>query len=233
MSTWRQPLPPPASAVRADLVAAVARRIDASSAGRVRVIVDGRTGSGKTSFGHELAAELRLLGRPTVRASLDDFKKPWSDAREKGYDRTSGEGYYRNAPDFASAIELLLVPAGPQGTGRVVLCAHDPITGQDHRDVVVDTPSDAVLVVDSVFGMRPEYDAHWDLRIWLDVPADVAIGRGIARDLDAEGAREAERLHRDRYHAAEEIYVREVDPLARADIVIDNTDLARPAFVRS
>ena len=44
-------------------------------------------------------------------------------AREHGYDLVSGEGYYRNAPDFSSARELLLRPAGPGGSGNVVLCA--------------------------------------------------------------------------------------------------------------
>jgi uridine kinase len=62
-----------------------------------------------------------------MSASFDDFKKPWRDVREKGYDRTSGEGYYRNAPDFESARELQLEPAGPDGSGVVVLCAHDPL----------------------------------------------------------------------------------------------------------
>jgi uridine kinase len=232
VSTWQQPLPTRRSPARTDLLDALAARIDSMSRERLRVIVDGRTGSGKTSFGHELAAAVRRLGRPTLRASLDDFKKPWRDAREKGYDRTSGEGYYRNAPDFTSAVELLLVPVGPEGTGRVVLCAHDPITGEDHRDVTVDAPADSVLVVDSVFGMRPEYDDHWDLRIWLDVPTHVAMERGIARDVEAEGRHEAEQLHRDRYHVAEEVYIREVDPVSRADVVIDNTDLDRPVLAK-
>ena len=73
----------------------------------------GLTGAGKTSFGHELAAALRALGRPTMRASMDDFKHPWRHARKHGYDRVSGEGYYRNAYDFRSARDLLLGPAGP------------------------------------------------------------------------------------------------------------------------
>jgi uridine kinase len=59
VSTWRQPMPPPASAQRAALVAAVAARIAALGPGRLRVAVDGLTGAGKTSFGHELAAALR------------------------------------------------------------------------------------------------------------------------------------------------------------------------------
>jgi uridine kinase len=121
VSTWRQPMPPPASAERAAVIAAVAARIAGLGPGRLRVAVDGLTGAGKTSFGHELAARLRALGRPTLRASLDDFKHPWEHARERGYDRVSGEGYYRNAYDFRSARGLLLWPAGPSGTGQVAL----------------------------------------------------------------------------------------------------------------
>ena len=53
VSTWRQPLPPVASAARAVLVADVAARVARLGAGRLRVAVDGFTAAGKTSFGHE------------------------------------------------------------------------------------------------------------------------------------------------------------------------------------
>ena len=123
VSTWRQELPGSTSLARSRLIDDVAARILAISPLRLRVAVDGYTASGKTSFAHELAAVVRALGRPTLRASFDDFKKPWRDAREKGYDRVTGEDYYRNAPDFDSARRLLLEPAGPSGSGTVVLCA--------------------------------------------------------------------------------------------------------------
>jgi uridine kinase len=177
ISTWRQPLPATASVQRTRLVEHIADRVVSIRQDRLRVIVDGYTASGKTTFGHELAAAIRGLGRSTMRASFDDFKKPWRDAREKGYNRETGEGYYRNAPDFESALDLLLVPSGPDGHGRVVLCAHDPLTGVDHRTNLVEAPTDSVLIVDSVFGMRPEYNSFWDLRIWLDVPPSVALDR--------------------------------------------------------
>jgi uridine kinase len=226
-----QPMPAPASSARKELLDALSRRIVAIRPTRLRVVVDGYTASGKTSFGHELAAAIRERGRTTMRATFDDFKKPWSDAREEGYDRLSGEGYYRNAPDFENARKLLLEPAGPEGCGTVALCAHDPLTGEDHRGVTIDAPSDAVLIVDSVFGMRPEYDDLWDYRIWIDVPPELALARGIARDAELEGWDGAERLHRDRYHVAEQIYVTEVNPKAKADAIIDNTDYANPVVV--
>jgi uridine kinase len=46
-----------------------------------------------------------------------------------------------------------------------------------------------------------------------------------------EGAAEAERVHRDRYHVAEAIYQAEVDPLPAADLVIDNSGIAAPRIL--
>ncbi|HLL64655.1 MAG TPA: uridine kinase [Micromonosporaceae bacterium] len=229
VSTWRQPEPATLSEARTATVTEVADRIHRLSRGRLRVAVDGFTAAGKTSFGHELAAALRCLGRSTLRASLDDFKNPWHEARELGYGRVTGAGYYRNAYDFHSARTLLLAPAGADGSGTVVLCAHDPITGADHRGVTVDAPADAVLVVDSVLAFRPEYNDFWDFRIWLDVDSELSLARGIERDTLATGDVEAAtRLHLDRYRAAEAIYLAEVDPQSLADVIIDNRDLARP-----
>jgi len=231
VSTWRQPTPAPASALRAALIGDVAARVAGLAPGRLRVAIDGLTCAGKTSFGHELAAALRELGRPTIRASMDDFKNPWREARELGYDRLSGEGYYRNAYDFRSARDLLLAPAAPGGSGELVLCGHDPLTGEDHRGTTIAAPADGVLIVDSVFAFRPEYNDFWDYRIWLEVDPELALRRGLARDTAMEGAQEALRVHRDRYHAAVMIYLAEVDPKSLADLIIDNSYFARPVMV--
>jgi uridine kinase len=231
VSTWRQPTPTSTSAARAALIGDVAARVADLPPARLRVAIDGLTCAGKTSFGHELAAALRDLDRPTIRASMDDFKNPWREARELGYDRVSGEGYYRNAYDFRSARDLLLAPAAPGGSGDLVLCGHDPLTGEDHRDKTITAPARAVLIVDSVFAFRPEYNDFWDYRIWLEVQAELALRRGIARDAAREGAQEALRVHRDRHHAAEMIYLAEVDPKSLADLIIDNSDFARPVVL--
>lgn len=225
-------MPLPSSAERAAVIGTVAGWIAGLGPGRLRVAVDGLTGAGKTSFGHELAAALRGLGRPTMRASIDDFKHPWRHAREHGYDRVTGEGYYRNAYDFRSARDLLLRPAGPSGSGRVVLCGHDPLTGEDHRDKQISAPAGAILIVDSVFAFRPEYNDCWEYRIWLEVGPQIALQRGISRDCAAEGFEETVRLHRDRYGVSEVIYLAEVHPQALADVIIDNSNFASPRILR-
>jgi uridine kinase len=106
-----------------------------------------------------------------------------------------------------------------------------PLTGEDHRDKAVMASPDAVLIVDSVFAFRPQYNSFWDYRIWLDVDAQLSMSRGISPDLDAEGIHEAARLHQERYHAAEAIYVAEVDPCTMANVIIDNSDFANPKIL--
>ncbi|WP_432477611.1 hypothetical protein [Nocardioides sp. GXQ0305] len=231
LSTWQPVEPGPPSPQRRALLQTIAETIDETSSGRLRVAVDGRTGAGKSTFGHELAAALQACGRATARASLDDFKHPWRHAAEHGYDRVSGRGFYENAYDLEGVRSLLLGPGGASGSGVVSLCAHDPLTGIDHREQTVALRPDHVLVVDSVFAMRPELDHLWDLRIRLTVEPATALARGLARDLGREGEAEARRLHEERYAPAEAVYLAQVDAVARADLVIDNTDLVRPALV--
>jgi uridine kinase len=225
VSTWRQPLPPAASPVRAALLEDVAERILACGNGRLRVGIDGLTASGKTSFGHELAERISDAGRPVLRASLDDFKKPWRDRHL--YDRESGEGYYRNAFDYAAVARLLLEPAADAGSGNCVLCSIDPLTQVDHSAVITPAAPDAVLIVDGVFAFRPEINGHWDFRIWLEIEPQVSLQRGAQRDQAWAGS-EAEALHRDRYLVAERLYLEEVDPIRLVDVAIDNSAFDRP-----
>jgi uridine kinase len=208
----------------------VALQILACGPGRLRIGIDGLTAAGKTSLGDELAPRIADRGRPALRASLDDFKRPWRDRHL--YDRESGEGYYRNAYDYRAVKELLLAPMGPEGSGRCSLCCIDPLTQIDHSAETIQAAEDAVLIVDGVFAFRPEIDALWDLRIWLQVDPGLCLRRGIERDRDWAGT-EAEALHRNRYQGAERLYLREAAPAARADLVIDNSRFGHPTILRS
>ena len=229
VSTWRQPLPEGASPDRSVLVAAVASQVSAYRPGRMIVAVDGRTAAGKTTFGHELAEVLARRGLTVLRASLDDFKNPWRDRHL--YDRESGEGYYRNAFDYESLVGLLLNPFRTGAPDGAALCSIDPITQIDHSETRVPSPNGAVLIVDGVFALRPEINHWWDLRVWLDIDEHQSVGRGTERDQASIGDAAAT-LHRDRYGVAEEIYLRETDPISRADVVIDNRHFDAPQFIK-
>ncbi|MGH3548246.1 MAG: uridine kinase [Pseudonocardiaceae bacterium] len=210
------------------MLTSVAERVLALGRGRLRIGIDGLTAAGKTSFGHQLADRVGRAGRPVARACLDDFKRPWRDRHR--YDRESGEGYYRNAYDYTTAINLLLEPSGPLGSGECTLCGIDPLTQVDHSSVRTQLAPDTVLIVDGVFAFRPEINCYWDFRIWLDVDPETSVHRGAERD-QYWACSEAEILHRTRYLPAERLYLAEVDPLGFVDVVIDNTVFDQPIIL--
>jgi uridine kinase len=231
VSTWQQPMPPEPGPTRARVLDGIVEMIDSLGSQRLRVAIDGHTAAGKTSFGHELARGLSRRGRPVFRASLDDFKRPWRERHL--YDRLSGEGYYRNAFDREAACRLLLDPSDPTADGRVALCSIDPITQIDHSAVKSAMPANGVLIVDGVFAYRPEINAYWDLRIWIEIDTELSVRRGIERDQEMEGSVEAaEALHRDRYLVGELLYIDEVDPRSFVEVIVDNTHFDNPRLVR-
>ena len=89
---------------------------------------------------------------------------------------------------------------------------------------------DAILLVDGIFLGRPELSAHWDFWIYLFVDVDVARARGVARDEVRYGPATLDR-YLTRYEPGQALYHEQVDPIAHADVVIDNTDVGA-RFVR-
>jgi uridine kinase len=86
-----------------------------------------------------------------------------------------------------------------------------------------------VLVVDGIFLQRDELVDLWDLRVYLDVPFDVAWGRVARRDgRDADPESQENR----RYNEGQKLYLTECEPAVRAHLVLDNTDFANPTLVR-
>jgi uridine kinase len=99
-------------------------------------------------------------------------------------------------------------------------------------------PDDAVLLLDGVFLLRPELNGVWDVRIFVDVDAELSLARGVERDLVFEPAATRDagrerriRVWRERYLPADDAYLRGVDPMALADAVVDNSDPEAPRLL--
>lgn len=191
----------------------------------LRVAVDGRTASGKTIFADEITAELEALGRTVIRTSIDGFHRPRAERYARG--RNSGEGYYYDARDLPAIRRLLLDPLGNGGDLSYRTASFDL-----HADLPIDAPPTQagvrdILIVDGTFLQRPELRDAWDVIVFVDVDAAIAVDRGVSRDSKHLGGQAAAAaLFRDRYAAAYEIYDRVSDPLRHAHIVIDNRDFA-------
>ncbi|WP_244310639.1 hypothetical protein [Pseudovibrio ascidiaceicola] len=50
----------------------------------IRVAIDGRTASGKTTFANQVASTIEKLGRPNIRASIDGFHRPKIERYARG-----------------------------------------------------------------------------------------------------------------------------------------------------
>ena len=193
----------------------------------VRVAIDGRTASGKTTLGDELAASLVGQGRPVIRTSIDGFHRPRAERYARG--RHSAEGYYHDGRDLPAVVALLLAPLGPRGDRRYRTASFDldadrPIA-QDPRMAA----GNAVLIVDGTFLQRPELRDHWDVTLFVRTAAVVAEARGWGRDMDRLGGEAAARdLYAKRYRPAYALYERLCQPETCGDAIIDNDDLVHP-----
>jgi len=189
----------------------------------VRVAIDGRTASGKTTVADELANEFVRIGRATIRTSIDGFHRPKVDRYARG--RHSPEGYYFDARDLDAIRKLLLDPLGMQGsliyrTASFDLGTDLPIVAPARRAGQKD-----ILIVDGTFLQRPELRDAWEVVVFVNVDAATAVGRGVSRDAERIGGQEAaEILYRDRYSPAFEIYEKLSRPLQNANIVLENGD---------
>lgn len=195
----------------------------------VRVGVDGVDGAGKTTFADELADVLRTRGRTVLRASVDGFHHPREVRYRRG--RTSPEGFFHDSYDLGAFRTVLLDPLAPDRVGprRVRTAVRDHTTDTDPGAPWHLVDDATVLVVDGIFLQRDELAGVWDLAVWLEVPfaetyARMAVRDGCPADPDDPA--------NTRYREGQRLYLAACAPGDRADVVVDNADVARPRVVR-
>ena len=185
------------------------------------VAVDGPDGAGKTT----------LRRRPGRGASVADGGRGRhsTTSTTRGPHRhaegRTGETVWARGFDYEAVRRELLDPWRRGAGSSYRRRWHDLAT-----DAYVDEPPDGVpeqgvLVVDGVFAQRPELDDALGPRGVRRRPDDVRMTRMAERDgVPAD----AEHPDQRRYLDAQLIYLTRCRPVARADVVIDNTDPAAP-----
>ncbi len=215
---------------RGELLARLAEEIDAArSAHPLRVAIDGRPASGKTTLADELAVALRASGRDVIRATIEGFLFPRSQRYRRGVD--SPEGCYHDSFDFDALHRVLLDPLGPGGDGRFQPAVYDRDTDTALSPPVATAVADSVLLFDGVFLLRPELIDSWDLRILVSVPFEETVARAGIRDLPSLGSTaRIEQRFRTRYLPSQEYYFDKVRPMDLADVIVHNDRPQQPAW---
>jgi uridine kinase len=94
-------------------------------------------------------------------------------------------------------------------------------------------PEDTILIADGGFLQKPALAPLWDLVIYLHVEVADVLRRGTTRDQAwMDSAEAAAERYRTYYIPGEELYLAEVRPVEKADIVVDNRDFRAPRITR-
>ena len=178
-------------------VSGIARRVTAAAPrlGAVRlVVVDGPAGSGKTTYAAALSSALG--DAPVVH--MDDLYAGWSGLEHDVWRRLETQ---------------VLAPLRAGRSARYQV--YDWIAGEFGE--WVDVARHSALVVEGVGSAAGPVDPYAVLRVWVEVPAELRLARGIARD----GSAMLE--HWLRWADAEDAHFASDGTRGRADVLVDGT----------
>jgi uridine kinase len=196
------------------------------AAGERRLItVDGIDGSGKSTLARRLVA---ALGESAVLLGVDEFRRP-VDWNAGG--RTELQVYYEDRYDLGALDGCLraFVTGGAGCPVPVFDSKTESITGARELDFA----GKRWAVVEGVFVARVPAVSE-ALAIFVDLPRALADARIQRRDQAAgRPLPEVRRRIAQRYFPSHDRYLAERDPRTRAHIVVDTSDLDRPAMTRA
>ncbi len=189
-----------------------------------RVGIDGVDCSGKTTLADKLSEHLRDRDRNVIRISADGFHNPEDIRYSQG--RYSPRGFYEDTFDYTAIVNSVLKPLGPCGSLAYRTASWDLTTDSIVESALQEAKMDAVLLFDGIFLHRPELSTFWDFSIFIRADFKETLKRACLRDANIFGStEEVKSIYRKRYIPGQILYLNEISPSTRADIVLDNNDI--------
>jgi len=133
--------------------------LNAATGPRLVILIDGRSGAGKTTMAHDLVGRLGArLGRPVALVRLDDCYPGW----------------YGLSAAARAVVETILRPVNP-GYRR-----YDWTLGRAAE--WVELPATGPLIVEGAGSLTPESALLADLSVWVDADETARRRLAIQRD---------------------------------------------------
>jgi uridine kinase len=160
------------------------------------IAIDGRGGSGKTSFAELLKAKLPGF----VMLNGDDYFEPIEDPVVWG--EFNDDRFIRDV--------IAPLKSGDSLTYRPYDWHADPHITEKKVEITEG------ICLERCYSFQ--FDLDWDLKIWVETPKEVCLERGLAREMMPRGRTiSAWEI----WQAKEDKYIAEYQPKEKADIVID------------
>lgn len=178
------------------LVAGTAEVIDAVrsvAAANPVVLIDGRSGAGKTSLAARVAKAWPMAGRPQSIA-LDSLYPGW-DGLDEGVERARADILHPHARGLVGTWHRWDWEQQAAAEPHAV----DPALG---------------IILEGCGALTPATVRLADVRVWVDAPEESRKRRALARDGDGF------RPHWEQWAAQERRHIERDDPRALADIVV-------------
>jgi hypothetical protein len=179
----------------------------------LRVAVDAAAAARPAALADAVADALGELGVPPVRVRSGQFFRAASLRLERG--REDPDAFYEDWLDTAALLREVLVPLGPEGSGRYLPSLWDVRRDRATRAAYATAPTGAVLLVDGTFLLGRTLP--WDDTVHLA--------------LTTAGLRRRTPESEQWTLPAFERYEGEVAPLAAAGVVVRVDDPRHPALV--
>ncbi|MCX4749369.1 uridine kinase [Kitasatospora sp. NBC_01287] len=177
-----------------------------------RIALDGAPAAHPEQLAADLAAELRLRGRPVQRVRSRSFLRSASLRLEYGHQ--DADAYYDRWLDDDALFREVFTPLDPGGTGRVLPDLRDPVTDRSTRSPYVELAPGTVLLL----------DGQLLLGRWF--PFDLAVHLRMSEPALRRRTEEGERWTLPAFAR----YEAEVRPDEAADILVRADDPAHPAW---
>ena len=195
--------------------------------GPLRVLIEGRSAAGKTTFAATLGERLAASGREVLTVHFDDFHPV--GYRPLGSSVYSPERYLDEGFDFGALERLVIAPTALAGSRRVI-CALPGASDASAGETLI--AEDGILLVEGAFLLKPALRDWWDFAIWLAVSFDTMVGRAVARDVAWVGDPDKVRARYEGFWTETHSLYEACGARHAAHAVIDNEAPADPRLVR-
>ena len=173
--------------------------------------IDGLSRSGKTTFTKTIQLRLEEKRIPTTIFHIDDFIVD----REKRYNTGHDEWteYYDLQWDVEWLKNHFFIKL--KKSHELNLPIYDPITDKQKWKRISLLPT-SLIIIEGIFLQRKEWRESFDYMIYLDSSRETRFER------ENKATQQKINKFKNRYWKAEEYYLKTVNPLAQADLVIKN-----------